>query len=244
MHITKQKRQEQMNTKPKIKAIIFDLDGTLLDSIHDIAVSMNLALAEIGLPEYPEEDYKGFVGGGFTELVKKVLPSNKQSTANIESLKQRFWETYEVNWFLHTTPFPGILYLIQSCIARKIRLSILSNKPHYFTKKMLRNYFRGVLIKHFKNPFGIYSGEQPDKPAKPDPTVALELAEKLGIAPEFIAFIGDSDVDIQTAKNAGMISIGAAWGYRDKAELKAAKADLIFDTPLDLVKYIESQPSI
>lgn len=233
-----------MSTQPNIKAIIFDLDGTLLDSIQDIAESMNHALAQIGMQGHPVEAYKGFVGGGFTELVKNVLPEQSQNSATIDNLKQRFWDAYEKNWYLNTKPFPGILYLIQVCIARKIKLSILSNKPHYFTKKMLRNYFRGVLIKHFKNPFGVYSGEQPDKPAKPDPTVALELATKLGIDPANIAFVGDSMVDILTAQNAGMISIAATWGYRDKNELKAAKPDLMFDSPLELVKFIESIPTI
>lgn len=235
---------EQMSTKPKIKAIIFDMDGTLLNTLTDIADTMNKSLVDLGMPEHPEEDYKGFVGSGLAELCKRVMPENKQTAPKIKELMQKFWENYETTWFLHTKPYPGIMYLIQLGIARKLKLAILSNKPHYFTKKMIRHFFRGAMIKHFKNPFGIYSGEQADKPAKPDPTLALELAERLNVKPANIAFVGDSDVDIQTAKNAGMIAVGAAWGFRTKAELKAAGADYIFETPLDFVKFIESEPSI
>jgi len=230
--------------KPKIKGIIFDMDGTLLDTLKDIADAMNEALVEFGFPAHPEEDYKGFVGSGLSELCKRVLPEKNQSQSQINKLTQKFWENYENNWFMHTKPYSGIMYLVQLGIARKLKLAILSNKPHYFTKKMIRHFFRGAMIKHFKNPFGIYSGEQTDKPAKPDPTIALELAERMNVLPANIAFVGDSDVDIQTAKNAGMIAIGAAWGFRTKKELQDAGADYVFDTALDLVKFIEAEPAI
>ncbi len=233
-----------MATKPKIKGIIFDLDGTLIDTIADIATAMNQALAELGYPEHPAEDYKGFVGNGFSGLAKNVLPANNQKNKDVDKLIQKFSEIYETTWYLHSKPFPGIMYLIQICIARKIKLAILSNKPHYFTKKMNRHFFRGVMIKHFKNPFGVYSGEQTDKPQKPDPTIALELAERLMLKPANIALVGDSPVDVQTAKNAGMMSFAATWGYNEKAKLKDAKPDHLFDTVQDLIKYIESQPSI
>ena len=233
-----------MNLKPKIKAIIFDLDGTLLDTIADIATAMNQALAELGYPEHSAEAYKGFVGNGFSGLAKSVLPAKNQAKKDIDQLIQKFADAYENTWFLQSRPYPAVLYLIQVCIARKIKLAILSNKPHYFIKKMNRHYFRGVMIKHFRNPFGVYSGEQADKPKKPDPTVALELAERLVVKPQNIAFVGDSPIDIQTAKNAGMISVAAAWGYSDKAVLKDAKPDYIFDSAQELVKFIESQPSI
>lgn len=107
-------------------------------------------------------------------------------------MAEKFWVNYEESWFLHTKTYPGILYLIQLCVSHKIKVAILSNKVHYFTKKMIRHYFRGAMINQGKNPFGIYSGEQPDKPVKPDPTRALELAERLKCKPENIAFLGDS----------------------------------------------------
>ncbi len=231
-----------MTAKPQIKAIIFDLDGTLIDSIVDIAGAMNAALKELGYPEHPVEEYKSFIGDGQTELVKRALPEDKRTPEIIEQVAKKYWDNYDIQWYLHTNIFPGVLYLIQLAVARKMKLAILSNKPHYFTKKMIRHFFRGAMIRHTKNPFGVYSGEEPDKPKKPDPTVALELAKRLIVKPQYVALVGDSVVDIKTAKNAGMIAIGAAWGYGNKKDLKDAGADLIFESPTEMSTYFDSQP--
>ena len=168
-----------MKKKHKIKAIIFDLDGTLLDTVQDIADSMNLALAELGLPEHPVEAYRDFVGNGLYKLVERALPEDKRTPEMIKEVADKFWKIYEEKWPMHTKTYPGILYLIQLCVAHKIKLAILSNKVHYFTKKMIRYFFRGAMINQGKNPFGVYSGEVPGTPDKPDPTRALELAAKL-----------------------------------------------------------------
>ncbi len=231
-----------MNAKPKIKAIIFDLDGTLIDSIQDIADAMNRSLKELGFPEHPVEDYKGFVGSGLNELAKRVLPEKNQDAKTIDALAKKFWDHYDVMWYLHTNIYPGVLYLIQLAVARKMKLAILSNKAHYFTKKMIRHFFRGAMIRHTKNPFGIYSGEEPGVPVKPDPTSALELASRMKVKPEYVAFIGDSDIDMKTAKNAGMIAIGAAWGYRTKKELEDAGADMVFENPTQMTAWLDAQP--
>ncbi len=231
-----------MTTKFDIKAIIFDMDGTLIDSITDIADAMNQALNELGYPEHPVETYKGFVGSGLNELAKRVLPEKQQIPKHIEALSKKFWDNYDVAWYLHTNIYPGVLYLIQLAVARKMKLAILSNKPHYFTKKMIRHFFRGAMIRHTKNPFGIYSGDEPGKPVKPDPTTALELAGRMKVKPQFIAFVGDSEIDMKTAKNAGMIAIGAAWGYRTKKELLDAGADIVFDNPTQMTAYLDAQP--
>ena len=231
-----------MTAKPQIKAIIFDLDGTLIDSIVDIAGAMNAALKELGYPEHPVEEYKSFIGDGQTELVKRALPEDKRTPEIIDKVAKKYWDNYDLQWYLHTNIFPGVLYLIQLAVARKMKLAILSNKPHYFTKKMIRHFFRGAMIRHTKNPFGVYSGEEADKPKKPDPTVALELAKRLIVKPQYVALVGDSVVDIKTAKNAGMIAIGAAWGYGNKKDLQDAGADLIFDSPTEMTTYFDSQP--
>ena len=231
-----------MSTKPQIKAIIFDLDGTLIDSLADIAAAMNTSLAEMGYPAHEVEDYKGFVGSGLNELAKRVLPEKNQTPKKIAELAAIFWDHYDVDWYLHTNIYPGVLYLIQLAIARKLKLAILSNKAHYFTKKMIRHFFRGAMIRHTKNPFGIYSGEEPGKPGKPDPTMALELAARMKVKPEFVAIVGDSVIDMQTAKNAGMIAIGAAWGYQTKKELQDAGADLVFDHPTQMTAFLDAQP--
>ncbi|HNX02546.1 MAG: HAD family hydrolase [Candidatus Cloacimonas sp.] len=231
-----------MTAKPQIKAIIFDLDGTLIDSIVDIAGAMNAALKSFGYPEHPVEEYKSFIGDGQTELVKRALPEDKRTPEIIDKVAKKYWDNYDLQWYLNTNIFPGVLYLIQLAVARKMKLAILSNKPHYFTKKMIRHFFRGAMIRHTKNPFGVYSGEEADKPKKPDPTVALELAKRLIVKPQYVALVGDSPVDIKTAKNAGMIAIGAAWGYGNKKDLQDAGADLIFDSPTEMTTYFDSQP--
>lgn len=231
-----------MSTKPQIKAIIFDLDGTLIDSIADIADAMNTSLKELGYPEHPVEAYKGFVGDGLNELAKRALPEKHQTAKDISALAKKFWDHYDIAWYLHTNIYPGVLYLIQLAVARKMKLAILSNKAHYFTKKMIRHFFRGAMIRHTKNPFGIYSGEEPGQPTKPDPTMALDLAARMKVKPEFVAMVGDSEVDMITAKNAGMIAIGAAWGYRNKQQLLDAGADMVFDHPTQMTAYLDAQP--
>lgn len=233
-----------MNEKQLIRAIIFDLDGTLLDTLPDIASAMNKALAEMKYPQHPLEDFKGFVGYGQTELVTRALPRLYRTPQDIKTLSQKFWDYYDLEWSINTKPYPGVLYLIQLAVARKIKLAILSNKAHYFTKKMIRHFFRGAMIRHSKNPFSVYSGEQSGKPTKPDPTIALELAKELKEAPANIALVGDMPVDMQTAKNAGMFAIGAAWGLSSKVALRKASADIIFDTPVELAAYLETKPLI
>lgn len=227
---------------PLIKAVIFDLDGTLLDTLTDIAGAVNKGLKDLGYPQHPIEAFNAFVGDGQAELVKRALPENHRNAKNIENMSKKFWDYYDLEWYMNTKPYPGILYMIQLAVGRKIKLAILSNKAHYFTKKMIRHFFRGAMIRHTKNPFGVYSGEQRDRPTKPDPTLALELAEKLKVPLENIAFVGDMPVDIETAKRAGMMAVGAAWGFAGREALKQAKADLIFDSPTDFASYLENQP--
>ena len=233
-----------MSTKPLIKAVIFDLDGTLLETLTDIANAMNKTLADMGYPTHPIEAYKGFVGHGQQELITRALPEKHRTAKDIKNASKKFWDFYDIEWYLTTKTYPGVLYMIQLAVARKIKLAILSNKAHYFTKKMIRHFFRGAMIRHTKNPFGIYSGEQPDMPTKPDPTLALDWAERMKVKPHLVGFIGDMVVDIETAKNAGMVAIGAAWGFNTKEELKAAGADMIFETPTELAAYLETIPLV
>jgi phosphoglycolate phosphatase len=233
-----------MRAKPVIKAVIFDLDGTLLDTIADIAGAMNRVLEDMGHPKHSIDAYKGFVGHGQTQLVTNALPQDQRTPENITIAAAKFWDYYDIEWYLHTRTYPGVLYMIQLAVARKIKVAILSNKAHYFTKKMICHFFRGAMIRHVKNPFGVYSGEQPGVPTKPDPTLALQLAERMNVKPNTIAIVGDMPVDIQTAKNGGMIPIGAAWGFSSREALKAAGARMIFDSPGDLATYLVTMPLV
>lgn len=233
-----------MSNKTQIKAVIFDLDGTLLDTIKDIAGAVNIGLADMGYPQHSVDDFRTFVGHGQISLVARALPEKHRSNKDIKTLAKKFWDAYDIEWYLHTKPYPGVMYMIQLIVDRKLKLAILSNKAHYFTKKMIRHFFRGAMLGQAKNPFGVYSGEQAGKPTKPDPTLALELATKLKLAPEYIAFVGDMPVDIQTAKNAGMVAVGAAWGFAGRQALEEAGADMIFDTAAEFALYLESHPII
>nr|MDK2850952.1 phosphoglycolate phosphatase [Candidatus Cloacimonadota bacterium] len=231
-----------MQEIPLIHSVIFDLDGTLLDTLKDIANAMNKGLADLGYPQHPIEAYEAFIGHGQNELARRALPETSRDPKNIIKLSKLFLEYYAQEWAASTKPFIGIIYLIQVAISRKIKLGILSNKAHYFTKKMIRHYFRGAMLDYPHNPFRVYSGEQPGRPTKPDPAIALEILSKLNCKPQYSALVGDMPVDIQTAKNAGMIAIGAEWGYDSKQNLIEAGADMTFESPTQLAHYLGGLP--
>lgn len=228
-----------MSKKTKIKAIIFDLDGTLLDSIEDIAIAVNKSLVDLGFNPHDTKLYKSFVGDGVEELVKRALPEEQRTEENIEKMVEKFNAFYENQWLVNTRPFPGVIYLIQFAFDRKVKLAILSNKPRYFTKKMIRFYFRSSMTGLARSPFGVYSGAGDGLPNKPDPAAALQLANRLKIKPENIAFIGDMPVDMITAKKAGMLPLGAGWGFSTESELKKAGAVKVFANSNELVKYLD-----
>ena len=200
--------------------------------------------ADSGLPVHPREAYRGFVGNGQWELAKRALPANKQKKSDLDKVTGLFRAHYANNWHLNTSAYPGILYLIKLCVARHLKVAVLTNKDHEFTKKMVRHFFRGSMINLGKNPFGLFSGGSADQPMKPDPARALELAALLKAKPEHIAILGDSPVDIQTAINAGMIPLGAAWGYSGRKLLEEAGALMVFDSPTDIVNLFEQAPII
>ncbi len=231
-----------MQKRPLINAVIFDLDGTLLDSLRDIADAMNQGLADLGHPEHSIEAYLGFIGHGQDELVRRALPEHRRKPKNIENLSSLFRNYYERQCYASTMPFPGIIYMLQVAVSRKVKLGILSNKAHFFTKKMVSHFFRGAMLGHNSNPFRLSNGEQLGRPNKPDPTIALEMLIKLKCKPPNAALVGDMPVDMKTAKNAGMIAIGAAWGYSSKQSLADSGADMIFDSPSELARFLEVQP--
>ncbi len=233
-----------MNEKPLITAVFFDLDGTLLNTLKDIAGAVNKGLADMGYPQHPLEAFLDFVGHGQGELVRRAIPEQDRDPQTIQILGDKFWNYYDKGWHIDTKPYPGILHVIQVALAKRMKLAVFSNKAHFFTKKIIRYYFRGEMIGHTKNPFGIYSGQQPGRPSKPNPTIALELLQKMNCKPQQAALVGDMSVDIQTAKNAGMLAIGAAWGFSGKEKLITAGADLVFDTPTDLACFLETQPMV
>lgn len=212
------------------KSLIFDLDGTLINSLYDIALSMNKVLEKHNYPTHNIEKYNYFVGDGAFVLVKNAMPNN--STDNeIETTLKSFIEIYDKGIHNNTKPYDGIYEMLHELEKMKIKKSILSNKPHKFTLKYVENLFNNF-------EFLEVHGQKVDIPKKPDPTMAIKIATNLNTLCEEMIFVGDTATDIKTAKNANMISIGVAWGFRPVEELKDAGADFIAYTPMDIIKFI------
>jgi phosphoglycolate phosphatase len=209
------------------QAVIFDLDGTLLNTIDDLADSCNNALTLLGHPTHPTDAYFYFVGNGIITLAERILPDNARSSAQIKECVDLIRSHYIKNWKSKTTVYPGIPDLLTSLQKKKIPVNILSNKDEDVVQTMVQ-YFLGDFS--FRYVLGSIAGSE----KKPDPERAMFLARKLQITPEYILFIGDSMVDMQTAENAGMISVGVTWGFRTKQELLENNAQLIIDRPMDL----------
>lgn len=208
------------------KTVIFDLDGTLLDSIEDIASSMNKVLESLQLPTHKIEDYKHFVGGGVDILVENAL-SNQSKEIKDEVIK-RFKIEYDGKLHSKTLPYDGIYELLDELKKLDINLAVLSNKPHEFTVSYVNHFFKNYNFKEIH-------GQKKDVPKKPDPKAALDIVKCLDSSCENTYFIGDTKIDMQTAKSANMTAIGVLWGFRDEKELNEHGADFIVKHPLDIL---------
>jgi phosphoglycolate phosphatase len=214
-----------------IQAVIFDLDGTLLDTLADIADAVNRVLTANGYPQHPVEAYRWFVGDGSAMLVKRALPPNDRNAEKVHDCLERFIADYNQNWHRNTAPYQGIIDLLVRLQARQLKLAVVTNKPHRFTGKMMAHYFP-------KTPFDPILGQREGVPKKPDPAQALAAAQQMQAAPRDCLFVGDSGVDIETARRAGMGAIGAGWGFRPPSELRDAGADHIIDHPMDVLSLL------
>ncbi len=212
------------------KTVIFDLDGTLLDSIEDIASSMNKVLESLQLPTHKIEDYKHFVGGGVDILVENAL--NNQSKEIKDEVIKRFKIEYDGKLHSKTLPYDGIYDLLDELKKLDINLAVLSNKPHEFTVSYVNHFFKDYDFKEVH-------GQKEDVPKKPDPKAALDIVKCLDSSCENTYFIGDTKIDMQTAKNANMTAIGVLWGFRDEKELRDFGADFIVSNPLEILKIIK-----
>lgn len=213
-----------------IKAAIFDLDGTLVDSLEDLADTTNTALEAKGLPTHPVGSYRYFVGEGIHTMLERSAPANT-SSSELEELVSIARTEYSKHWARKTHIYSGILEMLSQLQSRNIPLAVLSNKLDDFTKAVVAHFFPA-------NTFGVVMGSPKNGTAKPDPRAALSIAEKFGVAPEQTLFMGDTKVDMQTANNAGMVAAGVLWGFRPKSELEEHNAKIILEQPTDLFKYI------
>lgn len=210
------------------KAIIFDLDGTLLDTLEDIADSMNHVLKSNGYPERPLENYRYYVGEGIQQLVYNALEDIPVDTAEAERLAGDMNRVYHQRYMDKTRPYEGVLQMLEDMSATGILLGVLSNKPDSFTKKMVSAYFSGI-------DFSIVLGTRSGIPKKPDPAAIHEMLGQWRITPSETVFAGDSKIDMQTAVNSGAYPAGVLWGFRTAEELLANGARTLISHPAELV---------
>ncbi len=211
-------------------SIIFDLDGTLLDTLHDIAETANAVLIHHGFPVHSQHDYKSFVGDGLNVLIRRITPLGTKEDI-INKCCQTFFQLYANTWMNTCRPYDGIEDMLAALKKQRVRLAVLSNKPHAFTRLFVERYFSREI-------FACVYGQRDGYPKKPDPTVALEIAKSLGVRPEEMFFVGDTPIDIKTGKASGMTTVGVSWGFRSTNELAEEKPDLILNSPMELLEYV------
>jgi len=212
----------------KHEAVLFDLDGTLLDTLADLADSMNAALAEMGFPQHPRDAYRGFVGDGVRALGVRVLPGERRDDDTVDDVIERMQAEYAKRWDNKTRAYPGVGELLDGLAGRGVKSAVLSNKPDEFTRLCVSRFLADW---RFDVVRGVSDGLAP----KPDPGGALGVSGRLSVPPERMLYLGDTDTDMQTAVAAGMYPVGAAWGFRTPRELREHGAAAIIDRPPDLL---------
>lgn len=219
------------------KGAIFDLDGTLLDTLDDLAASGNYVLGKFGFDPVPVEGFRYYVGNGLRNMIRRALGASLQNSPRdievddelISEMLLAVNEHYSANWHNATRLYVGIDKLLAQLQARRIPFSICSNKDDAFVKEMVRHYFCGVY-------FAGAIGQRGDVPLKPDPAGPMMLADRMRLRPQDIVFIGDTKVDMQTAVGSGMFPVGVSWGFRPKDELLGNGARLIVNEPEEILR--------
>jgi len=215
----------------KFKAAIFDLDGTLLNTLDDLADSMNCVLERNRLPSHESETYRYFVGDGIEMLVRRALPFQVAGAGELERWVREMKAEYARRWLCRTRPYPGVPEMLNAFAAAGVAMAVLSNKPDDASQVIVRALLPDA-------GFRMVLGATPERPKKPDPSAALEIAARLGIPPHEILFVGDTPIDMQTACAAGMFPLGVLWGFRPAQELIAAGARMLVSEAWHLIPWI------
>ena len=224
----------QFESSMPVKAIVFDLDGTILNTLPDIVAAANKTLAQLGYPERTEEEVLAGMANGSKHLVEKLMPSGCTPAEGRRAFE--LWrDIYVAGDYANTWPFPGVVETLRELRARGVKTAVLSNKFDAATKALVDRFFDGL--------FDAVRGEIPPAPRKPDPTVLLEMLAELGVRPVEAAYVGDTVVDVQVARNAGMLAVGVSWGY-DKADpLPREELDVYLRDPAELLHVGAMTPS-
>jgi len=208
--------------------LIFDLDGTLLDTVADLAASTNYALQLCGFPTHESEAYRFFVGNGINKLFERALPTEEKTQENILRIRKHFLEYYWIHNTDLTTPYPGITSLLVSLQKAGIKLAVASNKYQKGTEKLIQHFFPEI------NFVAVY-GQRDGIPAKPDPTVVYDILAIAKVDKQEALYIGDSGVDMQTAQNSGLEAAGVTWGFRPRAEMEQFSPLYMVDDPSEIL---------
>ena len=210
------------------RAAIFDMDGTLVDTLADLQDSVNEMLAHYNLPLRTLDEVRRFVGNGARKLMLRSLP---ESCNFIDEALKFYNDCYARNCLKKVKPYDGIMEFLAALEAKKIPLAICTNKQHFAAVAIAEKILAPIK-------FSYVSGDEPNCPRKPDPTRALAAAEKFSFAPEDVAYFGDTAVDMETAKNAGFLAVGVTWGFRPRSELVDSGAKIIVDRPQEILERI------
>lgn len=215
----------------RVKLAIFDLDGTLLDTIGDLAASCDAVMQMNGLPQHTTDEYRQMVGRGILRLVEAAIPEQMRSPEYVEKVRRDFVAYYLDHIDLHTHPYNGIPELINAMTERGVKIAVASNKFQAGTERLIRSFFPGV-------EFVAVLGQRVGVPLKPDPQIDLEIIEAAGVEPSETLHIGDSGVDMQTAHAARVRAVGVTWGFRSREELAESGADVIVDHPEEILNLL------
>lgn len=215
----------------KFDVTIFDLDGTLLDTLDDIADTANAVLTSHGFPAHDKNAFRYFIGDGVDVLFRRALPAAERGDGLVLDCVKDFRRRYKDTWNNKTRPFPGIPDLLDELESRGVKMAVLSNKPHDFTETCVSELLPGW-------DFFMVLGAREGYPLKPDPAPAAEIVGRAGAEPSRVMYVGDSEVDMNTATRAGLFPVGVLWGFRTGDELKESGAKVLIEKPLDLLGHL------
>ncbi len=213
------------------KLVIFDLDGTLLNTIADLAEATNHALKTCGYPTHPTDAYRFFVGNGINKLFERALPEGERSQENILKIRSLFIPYYNEHNADYSRPYPGIPQLLKRIQESGMLMAVASNKYQEATHKLITQYFPEIS-------FAQIFGQREGVPSKPDPSVVNEIIQKTGTEKSDVVYVGDSCVDMETGVNAQVTTIGVSWGFRPRTELEAYRPALIADSTDDILTFL------
>ncbi len=215
-----------------IKLVIFDLDGTLIDTLADLAQATNYALRTMQYPEHELYEYKMMVGNGIDMLLRRALPEDLQTDEKVAQLRQIFVPYYDLHNTDESRPYDGICQLLQALHNNGILLAVASNKYHSATKKIVRHFFPTI-------PFVAVFGHRQGKPRKPNPTIVEDILAGANVNNDEVLYLGDTTIDILTAQNASVASVAVTWGFRTAEELASAHPNHLITTPTDLIPLVK-----